>query len=183
VTADGVIEAVHASPGHTMGKPTRLLIRLIEGHGIEGDAHAGTTVKHRSRVRRGDGSQPNLRQVHLIPAEVHDELRAEGYPVTGGEMGENITTRGVDLLALPVGTRLHLGPHAVVEVTGRRKPCKQLDGVQPGLMAAVLDRDEAGDLTTRAGVMSVVVAGGDVSAGDPVRVELPAEPHRPLEFV
>lgn len=181
--SEGVVEAVHASPGHTMGKPTQLLIRLIEGIGVEGDAHAGATVKHRSRVRRGDAAQPNLRQVHLIPGEVHDELRAEGYSVTAGEMGENITTRGIDLLGLPVGARLHLGPDAVVEVTGRRKPCKQLDGVQPGLLAAVMDRDGAGNLTARAGVMSVVVVGGDVSAGDPMRVEFPPEPHRPLDFV
>ena len=182
MTGHGVVDAVHASPGHTMRKPTQLVVRLVAGVGVEGDAHAGETVQHRSRVRR-DPSAPNLRQVHLIPAEVHDELREAGFPVVAGEMGENITTRGVDLLSLPAGTRLHLGPEAVVEVTGLRNPCVQLDRLRPGLMAAVLDRDDDGTLVRKAGVMSIVVTGGDVTAGDVVRVELPAPPHRPLAVV
>ena len=182
MTGEGVVEAVHASRGHTMRKPTQLMIRLLAGLGVEGDAHAGATAKHRSRVRR-DPSAPNLRQVHLIPAEVHDELRAAGFPVVAGEMGENITTRGVDLLSLPAGTRLRLGADAVVEVTGLRNPCVQLDRLRPGLMGAVLDRDNDGNLVRKAGVMGIVVAGGDVTTGDAIRVELPAPPHRPLEVV
>jgi MOSC domain-containing protein YiiM len=178
----GVIEAVSRSEGHTFGKPNRGAIRLLAGLGVEGDAHLGVTVKHRSRVAR-DPTQPNLRQVHLVHAELHDELGAAGFVVQPGEMGENVTTRGIDLLALPVGARLHLGEDAVVEVTGLRNPCAQLDRFQPGLMAAVLDRDEHGGLVRKAGVMGIVVAGGDVRPGDPVRVELPAEPHRPLEPV
>ena len=149
---------------------------------MEGDAHLGRTVKHRSRVRR-DPTQPNLRQIHLIAAELHEELRERGFDVGAGEMGENVTTRGVDLLALPEGTRLALGPDAVVEVTGLRNPCKQLERLQPGLMAAVLDHDADGGLVRRAGIMAVVVAGGDVHPGDAVRVDLPAPPHRRLEPV
>jgi MOSC domain-containing protein YiiM len=165
-----------------MAKGNEAAIRLVEGLGVAGDAHAGVTVKHRSRVAR-DPSQPNLRQVHLIHAELHDELRAAGFDVVAGQMGENITTAGVDLLGLPTGTRLRLGDEAVVEVTGLRNPCAQLDGIQPGLMAATLDRDERGRLIRKAGVMGVVLAGGEVRAGDEIRVELPPEPHRPLEPV
>jgi MOSC domain-containing protein YiiM len=173
------VEAVHSSPLHTFSKPGRDSIRLLPGLGVEGDAHMGETVKHRSRVAR-DPTQPNLRQVHLIHGELHDELRARGFDVGPGRMGENVTTRGVDLLGLPVGTRLHLGADAVVEVMGLRNPCVQLDGLQPGLMQAVLDRDESGNLVRKAGVMAVVIAGGEVSPADEIRIELPAGPHEPL---
>ena len=139
----GLLTAVGRGVGHTFGKPTEDGIRLLAGLGVEGDAHMGRTVKHRSRVRQ-DPSQPNLRQVHLIHAQLHDELRASGFDVGAGQMGENVTTRGVDLLALPTGTTLRLGREASVRVTGLRNPCKQLDGLQPGLMRAVLSRDEGG---------------------------------------
>ncbi len=178
----GVVIAVSRSATHTMAKPNAERIRLLTGLGVEGDAHLGETVKHRSRVGR-DPTQPNLRQVHLIHAELHDELRAAGFVVAAGQMGENVTTRGVDLLGLPTGTRLHLGDEAVVEITGLRNPCAQLDGIQPGLMAATLDRDEDGNLVRKAGVMGVVVSGGEVRPGDAIRVELPPPPHRPLEPV
>ena len=178
----GLVTAVGRSPGHTFGKPTEDGIRLLAGLGVEGDAHMGETVKHRSRVRQ-DPSQPNLRQVHLVHAELHDGLRAAGFDVSAGQMGENVTTRGVDLLGLPTGTTLHLGETASVEITGLRNPCKQLDGLQPGLMRAVLDRDEGGNLVRKAGVMGVVIEGGEVRPGDKVRVELPPAPHRPLEGV
>jgi MOSC domain-containing protein YiiM len=174
--------AVSRSAGHTFSKPTAERIRLLAGLGVEGDAHAGVTVKHRSRVAR-DPSQPNLRQVHLISAELHDELHAAGFPVTAGQMGENVTTRGVDLLALPTGTRLRLGATAVVEVTGLRNPCVQLNGLHAGLMAAVLDRDEEGNLVRRAGVMGIVLEGGDVRPGDGIEVTPPAGPRRPLRPV
>ncbi|HET7234678.1 MAG TPA: MOSC domain-containing protein [Longimicrobium sp.] len=179
---DGVVTAVSVSDGHTFSKRTRESIRLLAGLGVEGDAHAGQTVKHRSRVAR-DPTQPNLRQVHLIHGELHDELGAAGFTVAPGDIGENVTTRGVDLLALPTATRLHLGGTAVVEVTGLRNPCAQLDHFQPGLTAAVLGRDENGALVRKAGIMAVVIAGGEVRPGDPVRVELPPEPHRPLAVV
>jgi MOSC domain-containing protein YiiM len=179
---DGQVEAVHVSPTHSLVKQPQASIRLLAGLGVEGDAHMGTTVKHRSRVRR-DPTQPNLRQVHLIHGELHDELRAAGFQVAAGQMGENITTRRLDLLNLPAGARLHLGPAAVIEVTGLRNPCDQLDRIQPGLMAAVLGRDEHGNLVRKAGVMAVVLTGGEVRAGDPIRVELPPPPHRPLQPV
>ncbi len=181
-TGEAAVDAVHASPSHTMAKGTRLGIRLVEGLGVEGDAHSGTTVKHRSRVQR-DPTTPNLRQVHLIHAELHEELRLRGFAVVAGQMGENVTTRGVDLLSLPTGTRLRLGSDAVIEVTGLRNPCKQLEGIQPGLMAAVLDRDEDGNLVRKAGIMAVVLRSGDVGPGDRITVDLPAQPHRPLSPV
>ncbi|MET0743602.1 MAG: MOSC domain-containing protein [Microvirga sp.] len=176
------IVAVSRSATHSFGKPTVAEIRLVAGLGVEGDAHAGATVRHRSRVAV-DPTQANLRQVHLIHAELFDELQGKGFAVAPGEMGENVTTRGLDLLGLPVGTRLRLGPEAIVAVTGLRNPCAQLDRFQPGLMKAVLGRDAQGGLVRKAGIMGVVVAGGTVRAGDTVAVELPPGPHRRLERV
>ena len=176
------VTAVSRSGTHTMSKPNAASLLLVAGLGVDGDAHNGKTVKHRSRVRR-DPSQPNLRQVHLIHAELHDELRAVGFDVFPGQMGENVTTRGLDLLALPTGTRLHLGDGAVIQVTGLRNPCVQLDGLAEGLMAATLDRDEQGNLVRKAGVMGVVLIGGRVRAGNSIRIELPDEPRVPLEPV
>ena len=178
----GTVIAVSCSPTHIFSKPNQERIRLLAGLGVEGDAHLGETVKHRSRVAR-DPSQPNLRQVHLIHAELHDELKAAGFAVLAGQMGENITTRGVDLLGLPTGTRLRLGQTAMIEITGLRNPCLQLDGFQQGLMAAVLSRDEQGALVRKAGVMAIVLAGGEVRPGDQITVELPPEPHLPLKPV
>ncbi len=174
--------AVCLSGSHTMRKAGQLYIRLLEGLGVEGDAHAGTTVKHRSRVRQ-DPTQPNLRQVHLIHAELHDELRAKGFELAPGQMGENITTRGIDLLSLPKGALLHIGDEATVEVTGLRNPCTQLDRIRPGLMAAVLDRDVNGSLVRKAGIMGIVLRSGLVKAGDAIRVVLPAGPFVALDRV
>ena len=168
----GVVTAVSCSATHAFSKATQDSIRLLPGLGVEDDAHMGGRVKHRSRVAR-DPNQPNLRQVHLIHAELLDELRTVGFSVSAGQIGENVTTRGIDLLGLPSGTRLHLGDTAAVEVTGLRNPCAQLDNFQPGLMAAVLGRDEQGRLIRKAGVMGIVLAGGMVRPGDPIRVELP----------
>ena len=170
------------SAKHTFGKPNKDSIRLLAGLGVEGDAHMGETVRHRSRVRQ-DPTRSNLRQVHLIHAELHDELNASGFDVSAGEMGENVTTRGIDLLSLPTGAKLLLGEEALVEVTGLRNPCKQLDGFQPGLMQAVLDRDESGNLVRKAGIMGIVLVPGEVHPGDGVRIELPPKPHRPLQKV
>ena len=178
---EGVVVAVSRSAAHSMSKPRVDAIRLLAGLGVEGDAHMGETVKHRSRVRR-DPTRPNLRQVHLIHSELHDELRDRGFDVAPGQMGENVTTRGIDLLGLPTGTRLRLG-EAVVELTGLRNPCVQLDGIGQGLMAATLDRDGDGELVRKAGVMGVVVEGGEVRPGDPVRTELPQGSHTPLRPV
>jgi MOSC domain-containing protein YiiM len=165
-----------------MAKPNVDVVRLLVGLGVESDAHMGTTVKHRSRVARDPG-RPNLRQVHLIHSELHDELCAAGFVVAAGQMGENVTTRGIELLALPTGSLLRLGGDAVVEVTGLRNPCVQLDGIQAGLMAAVLGRDAQGGLVRRAGVMGIVLAGGEVRPGDEIGVDLPPPPHRGLQPV
>ena len=176
------VEAVSANPEHTFSKATCRTIRLLAGHGVDGDAHAGATVKHRSRVAR-DASQPNLRQVHLIAAELHDELRDRGLDVQPGQLGENVTTRGVDLLRLPTGTRLQLGRDAVIEITGLRNPCGQLNRVHAGLKDVLSPRDAEGNIDRRAGVMAIVLTSGDVAPGDTIRVELPTPPHSPLEPV
>jgi MOSC domain-containing protein YiiM len=173
--------AVHRSGSHSFSKFAEEGITLVAGLGVEGDAHAGTTVQHRSRVAR-DAAAPNLRQVHMLHAELFDELVERDFAVFPGDLGENITTRGIDLLALPAGTVLRLG-EAEVEITGLRNPCSQLDRFQKGLMAAVLDRDEAGQLVRKAGVMGVVRAGGVVRPGDTILVHRPAGPQRALEPV
>ena len=177
-----MVTAVARDDGHNFSKPAQDSIRLLTGLGVEGDAHLGVTVQHRSRVAR-DPSQPNLRQVHLMHAELHDELSEAGHPVAPGDMGENITTLGVDLLGLPTGTLLRIGDEAVVQVTGLRNPCPQIDNFQPGLLKQVVGRDEAGNVVRRAGVMGVVINGGEVRPGDPIEIELAPEPHRPLEPV
>ena len=176
------VEAVHRSGSHTFSKGARAGIRLLVGLGVEGDAHLGVTVQHRSRVAR-DPSQPNLRQVHLIHGELLDELNERGFDVQAGDMGENITTRGIDLLGLPTGTRLRLGSTAIIEVTGLRNPCAQLDTFQPGLMGAVLDHDAEGRLIRKAGIMAVVLVGGDVLPSDAIEIELPVGSHHALEPV
>lgn len=178
----GVVEAVSRAAEHAFSKINHGCIRLLAGLGVEGDAHMGRTVRHRSRVAR-DPNQPNLRQVHLVHGELLDELRAQGFGVTPGALGENVTTRGVGLLGLPTGTRLALGTEAVVELTGLRNPCVQLDHFQQGLMSAVLDRDAAGELVRKAGVMAIVLSGGEVRPADPIGVDLPPPPHARLRRV
>lgn len=176
------VTSVSASASHTFSKQRANQITLVAGLGVESDAHCGVTVKHRSRVAK-DPSQPNLRQVHLIHGELFEELLGKGLRVEPGQLGENITTNGIDLLGLPVNTELHIGKTAVVQVTGLRNPCAQLDQFQSGLMAAVLDRAANGKLIRKAGVMGVVVTGGIVTVGDEIQVKLPAMPHRELERV
>ena len=178
----GVVTAVSRSSTHSLTKPNADRIRLLAGLGVEGDAHQGATVKHLSRIFKF-GNAPNLRQVHLMHAELFDELRAKGFVVRSGVLGEYVTTSGIDLLALPAGTRLHLGVSAVVEITGLRNPCIQIDNFQQGLMAATLDKDANGNLVRKAGIMSIVIAEGDVRPNDAIRVEMPAEPHRALQVV
>ena len=178
----GTVIAVSRGTRHGVGKLNQLVIRLVAGLGVEGDVHAGVTVKHRSRVAR-DPTQPNLRQVHLIHAELFDELSVAGFTLTPGAMGENITTRDVDLLGLPAGALLCLGDSAVVEVTGLRNPCTQLDGLMPGLMQACLGRGPDGEPVRKAGVMGVVIAGGEIHPGDVITITLPDGPHTPLKPV
>ena len=161
---------------HRFTKPQRESITLVAGLGVEGDAHFGATVQHLSRVRR-DPTQPNLRQVHLIHSELFDEVTAD---IAAGELGENVTTEGVDLLELPRGTRLRLGPEAVVELTGLRNPCLQIDGFEPGLLKQVVGTDAEGRTIRKAGVMAVVIAGGVVKPGDAIAVDIPAGPFEAL---
>lgn len=177
-----IVLAVHLSSTHTMRKFAAPSIRLVEGLGVDGDAHAGATVKHRSRVA-ADPTQPNLRQVHLVHSELFDELGAQGFALEPGLIGENVTTRGIDLLGLPRGALLRLGAEAVVEVTGLRNPCTQLEGIQPGLMRACLGQDAQGQPVRKAGVMGVVRAGGMIRPGDAISVTLPPHPHEPLQRV
>ncbi|OII23195.1 MOSC domain-containing protein [Curtobacterium sp. MCBA15_013] len=177
-----VVVSVSRDTDHRFSKPVVDEVVLVAGWGIEGDAHAGTTVQHRSRVAR-DPSQPNLRQVHLLHTELFDEVAEAGYEVAPGQMGENVTTRGVDLLGLPTDTLLHLGDDACVRVTGLRNPCQQINDFEPGLLRAVLGRAEDGSVERKGGVMAVVVTGGVVRPGDRIRVEVPAgtpEPLRPV---
>lgn len=176
------VTAVSLSSSHSFQKSKQNSIKLIAGIGIEGDTHAGKTVQHRSRVAK-DPTQPNLRQVHLIHSELHTELNNAGFNVAAGDMGENITTKGIDLLKLPTDTLLHLGDKAIVKVTGLRNPCAQLNDFQSGLMSAVLDKDESGNIVRKAGIMSVVIAGGIVKPGDNISIELPPKPYRSLERV
>jgi len=169
------IIGLSCDPAHRFSKPPRAAIRLLAGLGAEGDAHAGRTVQHLSRIAK-DPTTPNLRQVHLIHAELFDELASKGFIITPGQLGENVTTRGIDLLGLSRGTRLRLGAEALIEITGLRNPCHQLNGIAPGLMAAVLDKAADGSLIRKCGVMAVVVTGGEVQVGDAVTlVSLPAE--------
>ena len=176
------VVAVSASAVHGFSKLPQAAIRLLAGLGVEGDAHCGVTVRHRSRVAV-DPTQPNLRQVHLVAAELLDELREQGFRVEAGTIGENVLTSGLALIDLPVGARLRLGADALVEITGLRNPCAQLDAYQRGLTQAVLDRDPQGNLVRKAGIMGIVLADGAVRPGDAIAVTLPAPPHRRLERV
>lgn len=178
----GLVAAVSRETGHRFSKSRVDEITLLAGLGVAGDAHCGARVKHRSRVRQ-DPTQPNLRQVHLVHEELFAELAILGFEIAPGEIGENVTTRGLDLLALPRGTRLDLGATAIVEVTGLRNPCQQLDDHRPGLTQAVLGRAPDGALIRKAGIMGIVIAGGAIRAGDTIRVTLPPLPHQRLERV
>jgi len=171
----GIVEALHRSREHQFSKHAESRLELVAGVGVAGDAHSGATVRHRSRVA-ADPTQPNLRQVHLVHGELHDELRAAGFDVGPGDIGENITTRGIDLLSLPTGAVLRIGATALVALTGLRNPCRQLDHFRPGLQGAVLGRSPDGELVRKSGVMGVVVLGGPVEIGDPIQVRLPPGP-------
>ncbi len=167
------------SPTHSMEKYLQQSVELIQGIGVAGDAHAGETVKHKSRIAK-HGNKPNLRQVHLIHKELLTELKTLGFAIDPGEMGENITTEGIDLLALPENTILKLGNSAELRITGLRNPCSQLDGIQSGLMKAVLAKDQNGQLIRKAGIMAVVHKNGMVHCGDPIQIVNPPPPYKPL---
>lgn len=181
-TSRGTVVAVASDDRHRFSKRPRASIRLLEGYGVEGDAHAGVTVQHRSRVR-ADPSQPNLRQVHLLGSDFLDLAREHGYDLAPGDLGENVLTEGIDVRALPRDSLLRIGDEAVVRVTGLRNPCAQIDRFRDGLLRVAVGRDDHGEVVRRAGVMGVVVASGPVCPGDSITVELPPEPHHPLERV
>lgn len=182
MNSNAQISAVHLDSEHRFSKSSASEIELLAGLGVAGDAHLGVTVQHRSRVRV-DPNQPNLRQVHLMHQELFDWLAGRGFTVQPGDLGENVTTAGVDLLGLPQGALLHLGADAVVEVTGLRNPCSQIDNLQPGLLKELVGYDDGGQLVRRAGIMGVVRRGGTVKPGEPITVVLPDGPHKPLERV
>jgi MOSC domain-containing protein YiiM len=178
----GTILSVSAKRGHHFSKSNQMMIDLVAGHGVAGDGHYGETVQHRSR-KRFNPSLPNLRQVHLIAQELIDELNGRGFIVGAGDLGENITTKGLDLIALSTGTKLQLGAEAIIEITGLRNPCIQMDRFQQGLMAAVLDKDFDGNLIRRAGVMAIVSVSGAVFPNDEIvacHVPLQHEPLKPV---
>ncbi|MEV8531597.1 MOSC domain-containing protein [Streptomyces sp. NPDC051211] len=177
-----VVTAVSSNAEYSFTKPNRESITLLAGLGVAGDVHAGVTVKHRSRMAR-DPSRPNLRQVHLIHRELFDELAESGFEVTPGQLGENVTTAGIDLLGLPRGTVLRLGEEAEIEVTGLRNPCRQVDNFQDGLLKQLVGRDGEGRIVRKGGIMGVVRRGGTVRPGDPITVTLPPEPHEELDRV
>ena len=178
----GTVVAVSLDDKHRFSKPTAPSIRLIAGYGIDGDTHAGATTQHRYLIRT-DPTRPNLTQVHLVRSELFAELAADGFDVSPGQLGENIATAGLDLLALPLGTRLHLGADAVVEVTGMRDPCSMIDKFQQGLKKTLKYTDAGGGIVRRAGIMGIVLVSGTVAPGDELRVELPAGEHLPLGVV
>ena len=176
------VAAVAADARHRFSKQRRPSIRLIAGLGVAGDAHAGVTVQHRSRVAI-DPTAPNLRQVHLLAAELLDDLAAQGFALAPADLGENVTTRGIDLLALPRGTLLRLGHAAVVEITGLRNPCAQIEAFRTDLLARVVRRSDDGGIVRRAGVMAIVHEGGPVRPGDAIVATLPPLPHATLDRV
>ncbi|MBT8233756.1 MAG: MOSC domain-containing protein [Saprospiraceae bacterium] len=179
---NGRVIAVHKCPHHQLSKISQPFINIIEGQGIEGDAHKGMTVKHRSRVRK-DPTQPNLRQVHLMHSELFDELSAEGFDIEPGMMGENITTQNIDLLNLPKDTILNIGDACVIQITGLRNPCNQLNGIQEGLMENLVYKNKKGELIRKAGIMAIVLKGGIVKKGDAILVNLPSKPLIKLDRV
>lgn len=174
--------SLHLSDAHTFSKRTVPALQLVAGLGVDGDAHSGPTVKHRSRVR-ANPDQPNLRQIHLIHGEFLDELAGKGFTVNPGDLGENVTTRGIDLLGLPTGTLLRIGDSALLAVTGLRNPCGQIESFQSGLLGECVSTDASGRIVRKTGVMAVILTGGTIHAGDPIRVAYPPEPHLPLEPV
>lgn len=176
------MQALSKSKSHTFSKQNFDSLRLLKGEGIEGDAHCGEKVKHRSRVAKNP-DQPNLRQVHLIHSELFEELNKQGFDLKPGDIGENITTKGIDLLKLPKDTVLQIGHYVRIKITGLRNPCYQLDGFKKGLMKAVLDEGEKGKLIRKSGIMGIVLQGGELKLGDEISIQLPSKPFIELERV
>ena len=176
------VYSVHASSTHSIRKENRSYIHIIEGFGVEGDAHAGKKVKHRYLVRK-DPERPNLRQVHFISYEIYEDLRQSGFNILEGEMGENITTVGIDLMNLPLDTIFRIGGDVELKITGMREPCHLLDEIQNGLMKATVSKNEEGHIIRKAGIMSVVIKGGIVQSGDPIEIIYPKRPWQKMSTV
>jgi MOSC domain-containing protein YiiM len=177
-----LVAALAQSSHHGFSKQPVQSVTLVAGEGVAGDAHCGRTVRHRSRVRQ-DPYQPNLRQVHLLAAELLDELEAEGFRLATGDLGENVLTSGVNLLAMPRGTQLRFPMGTCLELTGLRNPCSQIEAFRPGLLGQVMRKTADGEIERRAGVMAIVLTGGAIAVGDPIEVILPRLPHVKLEVV
>ena len=179
---NGTVIGVFRKEDYSFSKDAQEELTVVKGKGVEGDAHFGELVKHRSRVARNP-NQPNLRQVHLLPIELFEELENTGYSVNPGELGENITTRGIDLIELPLGTLLQIGKDVSLQVTGLRDPCYQIDDFKKGLLSKVVYSDDEGNLILKAGIMTVVLEGGRIKLNDEIVVELPLKPFKKLEIV
>ncbi len=174
--------SVSLSEDHNFSKKTCSRITLLKGLGVEGDAHCGAKVQHRSRVAKNP-DQPNLRQIHLLQSEILDELKGLGFSVQPGEMGENITTAGIDLISLPTNARIKIGNSAVIEIKGLRNPCSQINDFKKGLMNQFLAKDQTGNAVYKAGVMGIVLEGGEIARGDKISVSMPDGPHIKLQLV
>ena len=174
--------ALASDTGHNFSKITKPVITLVAGFGVQGDAHAGKTVQHLSDKKKNPQA-PNLRQVHLIHSELFDELAEQGIDVQPGQMGENIVTRGIDLLGLAEGTQLKFPSGAVIQITGLRSPCKKLNTIHPNLLKAVVEKRADGSVQMKSGVMSIVLESGDIHAGDGIQIVVPKGEHKPLQCV
>ena len=172
ITTEGIVAGVFVSGGHTFSKSERYSVTLLQGLGIEGDAHCGSTVQHLSD-RKKNSTRSNLRQLHLIQSELIEELNATGFDVRPGDLGENITTGQIDLPALPQGTLLRIGDTAVVEITGLRTPCFKIERFRKGLRSAVTEHRHGGPATLKGALMAIVVAGGVVNRDDRIGVIIP----------
>jgi MOSC domain-containing protein YiiM len=173
------VKSVSKSLSHTFSKNVVGQIKLIEGLGVEDDVHLGKTVKHQYLAKKYPTSA-NLRQVHLIHYELIEELNENGFSVSDGDLGENITTIGIDLLNLPTDTILKIGNEAVVKITGLRNPCVQLDMFQKGLLKAVIEKDENGNVIRKCGIMGIVIKSGIVRIDDAIEIIFPQKPFKKL---
>jgi len=181
INSIGTVLEVSCSAKHEFSKQRTSAIRIAAGHGVVGDAHAGELIQHRSRMEI-DPDQPNLRQVHLMPVELLEELDRKGFEVDPGDLGENITTRGIDLVSLGRDTILRIGGETVLCVTGLRNPCVQIEKFAPGLLNELAVKSD-GKVRRKAGIMCVALSGGTVRPGDEVSVYHPEGPYIPLERV
>ena len=115
--------------------------------------------------------------------EILSELNDKGFSVIPGELGENITTQGIDLLSLPQGCQLHIGKTTIIELTALRNPCVQIENFQTGMLKEVISKDKQGKIMRKLGMMGVVLSGGHVQPNDEITIQLPEQPHKSLEYI